>query len=79
MSEGYENLKFFAGNVANKEAELTQAKAALLEAVQLHLKRLPGNASDLARQMGFSRSYLCDIQHGKRMVSKAFVRKLEGL
>jgi hypothetical protein len=38
-----------------------------------------GSLRDLAKELGISAQYLCDISHGRRKISEAVVEKVMGL
>ena len=62
----------------------TRVKAAAQEkalqiAVSKFLSLQPGSARDLAKRLGFTVQYICDIRHGRRTISDRFLARLRGL
>ena len=54
-------------------------EVALQVAVAEFLSEQHGSARDLAKRMGISVQYVCDLRHGRRKVSAAVLGKLVGM
>jgi transcriptional regulator with XRE-family HTH domain len=63
---------------ARHEVDILELR--LQKAVAAYLDDLGhGSMRDMAKRMGFTVQYLCDIRHGRRKVSEAFLERLRGL
>ncbi len=51
----------------------------LLRATQEYLEANRGGVREIARAMGFSPQYICDVRYGRRKISDTFVERLERL
>jgi hypothetical protein len=58
-------------------ASISAHERTLQNAVIRYLDTLaPGKVREIARAMGFSAAYICDVRHGRRKVSEEFVSRL---
>ena len=72
-------LKKQANRVIRAQKETARAEEILLTFTVQYLADNRGGVREIARRMGFSPQYICDVQHRRRKVSTEFVKRLERL
>lgn len=68
-----------ATDLADAHKVVATKETLLWSAVCGYLDQTEAGARDLARQLGFSAQYICDIRHGRRKISEEFVKRLKKL
>lgn len=68
-----------ANALKEKRQMVVRAEMTLQKEVAEFLDWNRGSMRDMAKEMGISAQYLCDIRHGRRKVSDAVVEKLAKL
>lgn len=66
------SLSALLEDVAIKEAAIQRGVADFLADNR-------GGVREIARRLGFSPQYICDVQHGRRKISAEFIKRLERL
>ncbi len=73
------SVKQYALALRAHRERVTLTEMDLLRTVQAYLDANRGGVREVARVMGFSPQYICDVRHGRRKISDTFVERLERL
>jgi transcriptional regulator with XRE-family HTH domain len=74
-----ERITKAASVLSTQKLRVENAEAVLQKEVAMFCDTYRGSARDMARKLGVSVAYLCDIRHGRRKVSFNVVEKLRKL
>lgn len=73
------DLQRTASKAKAARTEAARAESALSVQMAEYIGSIHGSGRDLARDLGFSAAYVCDVRHGRRRVSDEFLRRLVAL
>lgn len=79
MTPNFRKVMRAASILQAKRTAAFEAEIDLLHEVQVYLDGFYGSARQIARSMGYSAAYICDVRHGRRKISQQFVERLERL
>lgn len=71
-----QRIRGSAATINRMRAEVATCEATLMEAVAQYIDSRDSGLREMARRMGISAQYLCDVKYRRRKISAEFLKKL---